>query len=98
MLPDIKKVLYATDLSGKSAFAFRYAMSFAERQHAEIVILYVLEEISPNTRALLSLYGRTSTHECGGRKTGHYRRMIVISMSRISSSKAAICWVSPFFE
>jgi nucleotide-binding universal stress UspA family protein len=56
MLPEIKKVLYATDLSRNSAFAFRYAMSFAERQNAEIVILYVLEEISPNTRALLSLY------------------------------------------
>jgi nucleotide-binding universal stress UspA family protein len=56
MLPEIKKVLYATDLSRNSAFAFRYAMSFAERQDAEIVILYVLEEISPNTRALLSLY------------------------------------------
>ena len=56
MLPEIKRVLYATDLSRNSAFAFRYAMSFAERQNAEIVILHVLEEISPNTRALLSLY------------------------------------------
>lgn len=56
MLPDIKKVLYATDLSRNSAFAFRYAMKFAEAQHADIVILHVLEGISPNTRALLSLY------------------------------------------
>lgn len=56
MLPEIKKVLYATDLSRNSAFAFRYAMSFAEKQNAEIVILYVLEEMTPNTRALLSLY------------------------------------------
>ena len=56
MLPEIKKILYATDLSRNSAFAFQYAMSFAEKQNAEIVILYVLEEISPNTQALLSLY------------------------------------------
>ncbi len=56
MLPDIKKVLYATDLSRNSAFAFRYAMKFAEAQNADIVILHVLEGISPNTRALLSLY------------------------------------------
>ena len=56
MLPEINKVLYATDLSRNSAFAFRYAMGFAEKQNAEIVILYVLEEISPSTRALLSLY------------------------------------------
>jgi nucleotide-binding universal stress UspA family protein len=56
MLPEIKKVLYATDLSRNSAFAFRYAMKFAEEQNADIVILHVLEEIAPNTKALMSLY------------------------------------------
>ena len=56
MLPEIKRVLYATDLSRNSAFAFRYAMKFAEEQNADIVILHVLEQISPNTRALLALY------------------------------------------
>ena len=56
MLPEMKKVLYATDLSQNSAFAFRYAMKFAEEQNAEIIILHVLEGIPPNTRALLSLY------------------------------------------
>jgi nucleotide-binding universal stress UspA family protein len=56
MLPEIKKVLYATDLSRNSAFAFRYAMKFAEEHDAEIVILHVLEEIAPNTKALLALY------------------------------------------
>jgi nucleotide-binding universal stress UspA family protein len=56
MLPEIKKVLYATDLSRNSAFAFRYAMKYAEEHDAEIVILHVLEEIAPNTKALLALY------------------------------------------
>jgi len=56
MLPEIKKVLYATDLSRNAAFAFRYAMKFAEEQDADIIILHVLEEIPPNTRALISLY------------------------------------------
>jgi nucleotide-binding universal stress UspA family protein len=56
MLPEIKKVLYATDLSQNSAFAFRYAMKFAEEHNADIVILHVLEEIAPNTKALMSLY------------------------------------------
>ena len=32
------------------------AMKFAEEQDADIIILHVLEAISPNTRALLSLY------------------------------------------
>jgi len=56
MAPMVKKILYATDLSKNSAFAFRYAMDFAEKNDAELIILHVLEEIPPNTRAMLSLY------------------------------------------
>ena len=56
MTPMIKKILYATDLSKNSAFAFRYAMDFAEKHDAELIILHVLEEIPPNARAILSLY------------------------------------------
>jgi nucleotide-binding universal stress UspA family protein len=42
MLPEIKKILYATDLSKNSTFAFRYAVKLAEELDAKIVILYVL--------------------------------------------------------
>lgn len=56
MTPTIKNVLYATDLSKNSAYAFRYAMDFAEKNDAELIILHVLEEIPPNARTILSLY------------------------------------------
>jgi len=42
MLPVIKNILYATDLSKNSAFAFRYAMTLADAMDARITILYVL--------------------------------------------------------
>ena len=42
MLPAIKNILYATDLSKNSAFAFRYAMSLADSFDAKITILYIL--------------------------------------------------------
>ncbi len=42
MLPSIKKILYATDLSKNSTFAFRYAITLAEALNAKITILYVL--------------------------------------------------------
>lgn len=42
MLPIIKNILYATDLSKNSAFAFRYAMALADSLDAKITILYVL--------------------------------------------------------
>lgn len=47
MIPQIKKTLYATDLSKNSAYAFRYAMNLAEKYDAEIVILHVIEPIPP---------------------------------------------------
>ena len=45
MLPSIKNILYATDLSKNSAFAFRYAITLAEALDAKITILYVLPMI-----------------------------------------------------
>jgi nucleotide-binding universal stress UspA family protein len=47
MIPQIKKTLYATDLSKNSAYAFRYAMDLAEKYDAEIVVLHVIEPIPP---------------------------------------------------
>jgi nucleotide-binding universal stress UspA family protein len=43
MIPKIKKILYATDLSKNSAYAFGYAVNSAEHHDAEIHILHVWE-------------------------------------------------------
>jgi nucleotide-binding universal stress UspA family protein len=45
MIPRIKKILYATDLSENAAYAFRYAVNSAQQHGAKIYILHVLEEI-----------------------------------------------------
>ncbi len=45
MYRQLKKILYATDLSKNSAYAFRYAVDVAERQNGEIIILHVIEPI-----------------------------------------------------
>jgi nucleotide-binding universal stress UspA family protein len=47
MIPQIKKILYATDLSKNSSHAFLYAIDMARRRDARIVILHVLERIPP---------------------------------------------------
>lgn len=47
MTPQIKKILYATDLSKNSSYAYRYAINLAEKYNAEIVILHVIEPIPP---------------------------------------------------
>ena len=43
MTPQIKKILYATDLSKNSSYAFLYATDMAKRHDATIVILHALE-------------------------------------------------------
>ena len=40
-----KKVLYATDLSKNSAYAFQYATDYAEKHDARIIILHVYEKL-----------------------------------------------------
>lgn len=45
MIPKIRKILYATDLTPNSAYAFRYAIDAAKKHNASIVILHVLEPI-----------------------------------------------------
>jgi len=42
---DVKKILYATDLSENARYAFAYAVSLADLYHAAITILHVLPEI-----------------------------------------------------
>jgi nucleotide-binding universal stress UspA family protein len=40
MIPEIKNILYATDLSKNSSYAFLYAADMAKRHNARIVILH----------------------------------------------------------
>ena len=47
MIPRIKKILFATDLSKNSAYAFYYAIHMAKRDEAKIVILHAVEPIAP---------------------------------------------------
>jgi nucleotide-binding universal stress UspA family protein len=56
MIPQIKKILYTTDLSKNSAYAFRYAVDMAQRRDANIVILHVIEPIPPAVKHYVSIY------------------------------------------
>ena len=56
MIPKIRKILYATDLSPNSAYAFRYAINSAIMHDAKIVILHAFEGMSPAVRAQMDFY------------------------------------------
>ena len=42
---EVKKILYATDLSENARFAFAYAVSLADLYHAGITMIHVLPEV-----------------------------------------------------
>jgi nucleotide-binding universal stress UspA family protein len=56
MIPKIQTVLYATDLSKNSAYAFRYAVNTAQQHDAKIHLLHVIEPLSPRDEALVLAY------------------------------------------
>lgn len=56
MIPAIKKILYATDLSKNSAYAFRYAVNSAQKHDAQIYILHVMETLPSAAEGLLTQF------------------------------------------
>ena len=56
MIPEIQKILYTTDLSENSTYAFRYAVNSAKHHNARVIILHVVEKLSPFIHALVNSY------------------------------------------
>lgn len=47
MIPKIKKILYCTDLSKNSSYAFLFAIDMAKKHDAKIVVLYAIDPVPP---------------------------------------------------
>ena len=56
MIPRIQNILYATDLSKNSAYAFRYAVNTARQHDAKIHLLHAIAPLSPQEEALVLAY------------------------------------------
>lgn len=56
MIPDIKKILFASDVSKNSFHTLRYALHLAMKFDAKITILHVLEEVSEDAQLALLAY------------------------------------------
>jgi nucleotide-binding universal stress UspA family protein len=50
MVPQIKKILYATDLSKNSSYAFLYATDMARRHGATLVVLHAINPLPAEVR------------------------------------------------
>jgi len=56
MTPDIKNILFASDVSKNSFHSFRYALKIAMKFEAKVTILHVLEEASEDAQLALLAY------------------------------------------
>ncbi|MHB8765462.1 MAG: universal stress protein [Deferrisomatales bacterium] len=64
MIPTIKKILFATDLSENARLAFSYAASEATRHGAQMVLIHVIEKTPDSVQAQLEgLFGAEKWHE-----------------------------------
>jgi len=54
MIPEIKNILYATDLSKNAVHAFSYAAAMANRFGARVSIVHVIEELSHSTNVQIA--------------------------------------------
>ena len=55
-LPEIKTIIYATDMGRHMRPVFRHAISLAQHYKAEIIMLHVLEPLGSTGEAVLSTY------------------------------------------
>ncbi|HPQ43564.1 MAG TPA: universal stress protein [Syntrophales bacterium] len=79
---EIKKILYATDLSKNSAYAFRYAVDLAKNHHAEIYLLHVVERLGPFAESIVENYLEM-------KDSGHHERIVHESIERTKKRIAA---------
>jgi len=71
MIPEMKKILFATDLSESARYAFGYAASLANRYGAGITILYVVEVSRYQDNLIVHVLGDEKWNEL--RKTNEQR-------------------------
>lgn len=60
MLPEVRRILYCTDLSETAVNAFRYAALLAEGTGAQIHILHIVGELSQDAKVTLRSYVQDS--------------------------------------
>ena len=60
MLPEVRRILYCTDLSDTAINAFRYALLVAKATKAEIHILHVVGELSQDAKVTLKSHVQDS--------------------------------------
>ena len=74
MLPNYRNILYATDLTPNSQYAFKHAILLARQSQAKIHLLHVVPEVDASFRAYVSSVmgqGRLESFEAQNKELAH---------------------------
>ncbi len=95
MEPEIKRILFASDLSEAARRVFRYTLNLAIRHGAEILILHVVEELAPGTEERVeAAFGKDLYAELKQRKTATAHDVLInkkIEAVRARDDLARMC-------
>ncbi len=77
MVPEIKKILYAADLSENARNAFGYALDLAQKYNAMVTILYVMENMNHIAEnQVRDLFGKDEWNKIKSEKFEHITKKI----------------------
>lgn len=77
MIPDLKHILYCTQIGPNALSIFRYAYSLAEKYGAKITVLHVREVLSHTQEALVEGYsGKGRLHRVVEREESEARELL----------------------
>ena len=97
MVPEIKKILYPTDMSETSNHAFSYAASLANRYGALITILHVIKDVMPTSENLVTnVIGNSKWQELLNRNKAEVVEKIRLRLEKFCEETKAELSSCPF--
>ena len=91
MVPEIRKILYATDLSKNSSYAFYHAINLARRFDARITILHAIEPIPVYVEAYVVSVAERVEEEDRQKTIGYIESRLQEFCKRVESQIGAPC-------
>ena len=77
MLPELKTILYATDLGRSAPGVLRHALSLARAYGGRVVCLHVVEPLGPSARHMVELYaGEGAAGQAEGQRWQELQRSL----------------------
>jgi nucleotide-binding universal stress UspA family protein len=91
MIPEIKKILYATDLSKNSSYAFYYAINIARKFGAKIIILHAIEPIPVHILAYAPELGERIENKDQKEAVGRIQNLLQEFCGKVEAQIGAPC-------